>query len=459
MCPERRRCGAPGVATGSRDTLAVVDAGSPTLTARETLSVVPLVTTRVLDAPLTYEAGVEPLPVGALVRAPLGPRTVRGVVVASGPAPADAPAKLRPVEDTGVRVPPDLVALALDLADRYGTTPGRTLALVLPPDAAPRLALWAEREPDAVARGARQRAVLDALRSGPLPLAALRAATGAGADVVRRLAEAGALRVYEPSPPEELQVGTGPPLTTAQTAAVARIAEAMDAAEALLLHGVTGAGKTEVFLHAIARCLEAGRGAIVLVPEIALAPQTAGRISGALRRPGGGAALGAGPGRARGRAPAHPARRGAGGGRAALGDLRTARRDRPDRRRRGARRRLQAGLRPALRRAGGGAAARPRARRRRASTRRRRRAPSPGTPLERVSLPERVGGRLPPVDVVDLLRDGGYPLSRPLSDGLAAIERDGGRAVLLLNRRGEAPALHCRGCGVDLHAAATATSR
>ena len=235
---------------------------------------------------------------------------------------------------------------------------------MLPPDATPRLALWAEREPDAVARGARQRAVLDALRSGPLPLAALRAATGAGADVVRRLAEAGALRVYEPSPPAELEVGTG---RRADGRARPRRSPASPrrwtAAEPLLLHGVTGR-RQDGGLPARDRALPGGRSRRHRAGAGDRARAADGRSHhGPLRRSRGGAALGAGAGRARGRAPAHPARRGARGGRPALGDLRAARRDRADRRRRGARRRLQAGVRPALRRAGGGAAAGARARR------------------------------------------------------------------------------------------------
>jgi primosomal protein N' (replication factor Y) len=70
--------------------------------------------------------------------------------------------------------------------------------------------------------------------------------------------------------------------------------------------------------------------------------------------------------------------------------------------------------------------------------------------LERLHLPGRIGGGLPPVEIVDLRRDGLFPLSRRLEDALGGIERDGGRAILLLNRRGEAPALHCRTCGVSI---------
>mgnify|MGYP001382658880 CR=1 FL=1 len=72
------------------------------------------------------------------------------------------------------------------------------------------------------------------------------------------------------------------PLTEAQRAVFAPIREAVDSHQvhAFLLHGVTGSGKTEIYLQAIERCLQAGREAIVLVPEISLTPQMVERFKG-----------------------------------------------------------------------------------------------------------------------------------------------------------------------------------
>ena len=56
---------------------------------------------------------------------------------------------------------------------------------------------------------------------------------------------------------------------------------------------------------------------------------------------------------------------------------------------------------------------------------------------------------MPSVRIVDLRREAGYPLSAPLLAELGAISENGGKAILLLNRRGLAPAIHCRACGVS----------
>ena len=128
----------------------------------------------------------------------------------------------------------------------------------------------------------RQRAVLDALAAGPLTTGELNALLGPVSSVVTRLSEAGAVRVRErqrsrgpapvsrPAPRhEELSVGQSGALDT------------IDAAQPgswVVVKGVTGSGKTEVYLRAIEKVRAAGRGAIVLVPEISLTPQTVGRF-------------------------------------------------------------------------------------------------------------------------------------------------------------------------------------
>ena len=408
------------------------------------VAVVPLVQTRTLARPLDYLADPA-LEVGAVVDVPLGPRTVRGVVV--GPAEG-GDRVLKAVRDTGLRIPPDLVELALEIAARYASTPARALELVLPPTTAPRRTFWAALDGAGEPRGTRQAAVLSALADGPLPLPTLRAATGAGADVLRRLQGRRLITISE-APPAPAVTGTGPQLTPAQAVAVERLVRAVEARDPapLLLFGVTGSGKTEVFLRGIERCLGLGRSAIVLVPEIALAPQTAGRVSARFgpRVAVLHSALAAGE-----RAAEH-ARivRGEAtiviGPRSALFapvvDLGLIVIDEEHE---------AAYKQDSDPRYDARAVAVLRARRHGAAVLLATATPRPESwrPLERIELPGRIGGRLPPVDVVDLRRDGAYPISRPLHAALGEIADEGGRGVLLLNRRGEAPALHCRSCGV-----------
>jgi primosomal protein N' (replication factor Y) len=302
------------------------------------------------------------------------------------------------VERVVEELPRPLVELALWMAEYYGSTPGRALALVAP----------VQRKP----RGERpQPAERDALPG-------------------------------ESEPAE---------LSTSQRAALARIVGALDAGESanLLLHGATGSGKTEVYLQACAAALERERGAIILVPEIALTPQTLGRFrarfgeriavlhSGLteaerrderLRIASGDAPIVVGA-RSAVFAPVRNL------GVICVDEEHDASYKQESDPRYDAR--TVAAKRAALEGAVavfGSATPRPES----------------WGKLERLELGGRIAGPLPPVRVVDLRREAGYPLSAPLLAELGAIAEGGGKAILLLNRRGVAPALHCRACGTTL---------
>ena len=135
-------------------------------------------------------------------------------------------------------------------------------------------------------------AALNALaEEGPLlPLAKLRAQTGISPAGLRGLTERGLVAVedveVERDPLADLEVSPRQPapLTPAQEGAHKEIAAALErrsgeAAPVFLLHGVTGSGKTEVYLQALERTVALGRRAIVLVPEISLTPQTVRRFA------------------------------------------------------------------------------------------------------------------------------------------------------------------------------------
>ena len=358
-------------------------------------SVYPLVTTRSLARPFTYEVP-EGTGKGAVVSVRLGRRSVRGVVADVG---VSAPPGVEPVA-VGAQldeVPGPLVDLALWLADYYGSTPARALELVAP----------ARRKP----RGER-----------PSP--------------AERESLAG-----EPEPAA---------LTPDQRNAVERIVAALDegVGEHVLLEGPTGSGKTEVYLQACAAALERGLGTIVLVPEIALAPQTVGRFR---QRFGDVVAI------------LH----------SSLGEA--ERRDERDRIARGearivvgARSAIFAGMRgvglivvdeehdPAFKQESD-----PRYDARTVAAKRAALEgavavygsatprPESWSRLRRSSLSARIGVPMPRVRLVDLRREAGYPLSAPLLGALGGLVESGGRAILMLNRRGVAPAVHCRACGVS----------
>lgn len=140
------------------------------------------------------------------------------------------------------------------------------------------------------ARVAKQRELLAYMlgHGGPLPMQQLLAQAGGSAASVRSLAEKGLLVLEEVEQQRDPYAGrafertTPLALTEGQKDVYDRIARAVHAGEpqTMLLHGVTGSGKTEVYLQSIQFCLEQEKQAIVLVPEISLTPQMVERFKG-----------------------------------------------------------------------------------------------------------------------------------------------------------------------------------
>src|SRR5689334_4271638 len=215
--------------------------------------------------------------VGMRVRVPLGRQTRTGVVAGfaeRAPATGDLRAILD-IVDTAPFLPSDLLELCRWTARYYLTSLSDVIGTIVParvPDAAEASAVRLARRLDdhevaSLERRARARAAayrtLAAAPDGAMLLRDARAA-GVGADAVRALVTAGiAERVRRPLErvPETPGPSVRPALTEPQREAAARLAEAVAAGvhASFLLHGITGSGKTEVFLVAAEATLAAGR--------------------------------------------------------------------------------------------------------------------------------------------------------------------------------------------------------
>ena len=300
-------------------------------------SVILDIPTQALDAPYTYavpeEAGDQPIEVGCAVLVPFGPRQAVGFVIgieerAEGDWPAGLdPAKLKGIVRAVSRpyFDEEGAACAQWLSERYIAPLSSCVRLFTPPGGVPRMVraqggYWRLEEPTvgevddrwvvpgpALAdfeprkNAVKQASIAAALERGELRVAELTAEFGAVSSPLKALEKQGVVRIEHRRRMRGMAEGSAGSAPSADSAAVPSFtpspkpeltkgqAEALDvisaaqkraAGDVVLVDGVTGSGKTEVYLRAIEETLGEGGGAIVLVPEISLKPQTVARFRG-----------------------------------------------------------------------------------------------------------------------------------------------------------------------------------
>jgi primosomal protein N' (replication factor Y) len=250
---------------------------------------------------LTYAVPLDlPMPApGARVIVPVGPRTITGVVMGEVAA-ADTAYTIKSIGqvlDDAAFVPDDVIKLTEWVSDYYLAGPGATLAAALPPHGLTSrrdrfktrrvVALTAAALDEFLPRvTARQRDAIELLRGSPEGVPSpLLAGRGVTAATVTRLKALGLISIREERvdrDPFEHAVSAITPVVQReatpeqQHALHALIPLAVSRAfHVALVHGVTGSGKTEVYLRLAEVVRKRGRGVLVLVPEIALTPQVA----------------------------------------------------------------------------------------------------------------------------------------------------------------------------------------
>jgi primosomal protein N' (replication factor Y) len=230
-----------------------------------------------------------PADIGCRVRVPFGRKKAAvGVIMEIADGSAVPPARLKSALEI-LRDDPPLSAEDLRLmrfaADYYRHPLGAVVVSTLPGrlrrpagNARPRppafyvlTAAGAAVEIGALpARAHAQRGLLERLRSGPLAAGELPARDRT---LLKRFVKQGWIAPAPAADAIPAEPSAAPALTIEQETAIAAVRAGLGGFRPYLLLGVTGSGKTEVYLHAIAAALAAGRQALLLVPEIALTPQ------------------------------------------------------------------------------------------------------------------------------------------------------------------------------------------
>ena len=251
-----------------------------------------------VDRLFTYAVppGMDPQP-GQQVEVPFGPRTLEGFVVQLSETTDLPESKIKPLRRIITPEPvilPEMMELAMWMRRRYHVNLVDALRLMIPAEMRGgrvhekqvRVARLNVSPEEAQAfmeknrRGFKQNQIVEMLLQKPYPTPFLEASIGGVSAAIKSLQEKGIIAVEadevlrRPAATKDVQRTGDLPLTPEQSRAVDEIRSAMhDGGGRFLLNGVTGSGKTEVFIHVIREALRMGKGAIVLVPEIALTPQ------------------------------------------------------------------------------------------------------------------------------------------------------------------------------------------
>lgn len=412
---------------------------------------------------------------GSIVTVPFGKRTVRAVVLdtaeSAGALPETAGTSLA---EPGLRaieavapdfIPLELMDLAEGLAARYLCSLEACLRLVAPVGAASgktvepavrkdHVAALPDADPAALAKlTVKQRAALEMIPEEGIEKNELSRLAGVGRGVLDILERKGIIESRAaaggteepPSPPEAT-----PTLWPEQEAAVTELAAALDRAGLTerLLWGVTGSGKTEVYLRLVQQALATGKGAILLVPEIALTPQTIRRVKARFGTKVGVFHSGLPHGervREYRRVASGEARIVVGARSAVFAPVRglgliiideahdnSYKQEEEPRYRVKTVAQMRLGVCGGLLLEGSATPA----------------VESMTSPQTRVRLSRRASGAPPTIEVVDMRRQGtGLLLAARSRQALAEVLRSGEQGIILLNRRGYAGYVHCEACG------------
>jgi len=235
-----------------------------------------------------------PLACGSRVLVPFGRRQLVGLVMGSAPVAPDRTLKpISKVLDEAL-IPGDLMALGDWCRGYYCFAPGELVHLLMPsglrrqkslkvrPQPPQRIGLSAAGLQAALDRAPRQREIRERLLAGPCRRADLIEA-GCSPTALRKLLAEGLVQPCDQA--RALRATRGPDLNAQQRAAVAAVLAARRRAQAFLLAGVTGSGKTEVYLRIAQPLLKRQRQVLILVPEIGLTPQLVRRIEARLGEP------------------------------------------------------------------------------------------------------------------------------------------------------------------------------